>query len=137
MCHIEFRHDPVSAHPCVLLVEDNDLYLHFYTQALRDIADIEVVTARDGFDALVKVTQHRPVIVVTDLDMPGFNGFQMLRILENDPSYLPRHVLVVSGLPDHHIEEQGGLAWHVEYLQKGTLTSELLRDRVNAALKMN
>ena len=62
-------------HKIVLLVDDNSnlrkiLRNHFETQ----FADISVHEAKDGFDAIEKVSQVHPDLIVLDMSMPRLNG---------------------------------------------------------------
>lgn len=60
---------------CVLIVEDDDDVREFM-QLLVSTAGYETMTARDGQDALVKMRQRRPCIVLLDLQMPRMDGWE-------------------------------------------------------------
>jgi CheY-like chemotaxis protein len=60
----------------VLLVDDNPMVLEMLRQGLTPMATIQ--TAPDGADALLKVVDDLPDLIVTDFDMPGMNGRQLL-----------------------------------------------------------
>ena len=67
---------PAPAHrPCVLIVEDDDDVREFM-QLLVSFAGYDTMTARDGQDALVKMRQRRPCIVLLDLQMPRMDGWE-------------------------------------------------------------
>ena len=67
---------PVGHHrPCVLIVEDDDDVREFM-QLLVSTAGYETMTARDGQDALVKMRQRRPCLVLLDLQMPRMDGWE-------------------------------------------------------------
>ena len=78
--------------PCVLIVEDDDDVREFM-QLLVSTAGYETMTARDGQDALVKMRQRRPCLVLLDLQMPRMDGFTFLRILM---TRRPTPVIVIS-----------------------------------------
>jgi two-component system chemotaxis response regulator CheY len=61
--------------PCVLIVEDDDDVREFM-QLLVSTAGYETMTARDGQDALVKMRQKRPCLVLLDLQMPRMDGWE-------------------------------------------------------------
>ena len=61
--------------PCVLIVEDDDDVREFM-QLLVSTAGYETMTARDGQDALVKMHQRRPCLVLLDLQMPRMDGWE-------------------------------------------------------------
>ncbi len=61
--------------PCVLIVEDDDDVREFM-QLLVSTAGYETMTARDGEEALVKMRQRRPCLVLLDLQMPRMDGWE-------------------------------------------------------------
>ena len=61
--------------PCVLIVEDDDDVREFM-QLLVSSAGYDTMTARDGQDALVKMRQRRPCMVLLDLQMPRMDGWE-------------------------------------------------------------
>ncbi len=64
----------------VLLVDDHQLVRHGLEQLLAAAVDIEVVgTAADGAEALERITELRPDVVLMDLLMPGVDGVQATR----------------------------------------------------------
>ena len=65
---------PAGHRACVLIVEDDDDVREFM-QLLVSTAGYETMTARDGQDALVKMRQRRPCIVLLDLQMPRMDGW--------------------------------------------------------------
>jgi CheY-like chemotaxis protein len=115
----------------VLIVEDNELLIDFYRQALSGLGDISVVIARNGYEGLIEVCAHQPQIVIADLSMPQFDGFKMLRILDNDPKHRPAHFIVVSGLGEEEITSAGGLPQGSHLIPKKQLTSALIHELVS------
>lgn len=114
----------------VLIVEDNELLIDFYRQALSGLGDIMIVTARNGYEGLIEVCEHQPQIVIADLSMPQFDGFKMLRILDHDPKHRPAHFIVISGLDSAAIESAGGLPQGTHLVPKKLLTSSLIHELV-------
>src|SRR6201994_2919474 len=58
----------------------------------------EVVTAFNGLEALAKIAEHAPDIVLLDVMMPGMDGFEVCRRIKSDPktAYIP--VVMVTAL---------------------------------------
>ena len=68
----------------ILLVEDDPNQLLLYEEELKS-AGYEVVTARDGREALEMAGKARPDLVVMDISMPGMDGIEsMSRMLSQD-----------------------------------------------------
>jgi DNA-binding NtrC family response regulator len=55
----------------------------------------EVAQAGDGKDALTKISQFHPDVVITDLVMPGFNGLELIQLLQKELIFSP--VIVLTG----------------------------------------
>jgi DNA-binding NarL/FixJ family response regulator len=79
----------------VLVVDDNESVRRSICQILNSQADIEVVCeAVDGADALYKIGEHRPDVVLLDITMPAMNGLEVAETLKQKfPSV---QVLIVS-----------------------------------------
>ncbi|HEY5950086.1 MAG TPA: response regulator [Kofleriaceae bacterium] len=83
----------------VLVVEDSSTMRQLICMALRKIAGIVLVEATDGKDALVKVGEITPDLVLTDLNMPEMDGFSLIQELRSRPAFakLPVIVLTTAG----------------------------------------
>jgi CheY-like chemotaxis protein len=83
----------------ILIVDDSETVLNFLRAVLE--GEHEVITATDGNDALTKVHQSLPDLVVTDSIMPNLDGFGLLRALRSDPGTdaIPV-IMLTSGSPD-------------------------------------
>jgi CheY-like chemotaxis protein len=60
-------------------------------------------------DGLLEIGREAPDLLITDLRMPGIDGFEMIRRLRADPQLQDLDIVVVSGLTDDEILENGGL----------------------------
>jgi len=65
--------------------------------ALLDQAGYHVVEAHNGLQALERAIDLRPDIVVTDLHIPGIDGYELTRRLKNDPRTGDIPILAVTG----------------------------------------
>lgn len=79
----------------VLVVDDNESVRRSISKILWSQADIEVVCeAADGSDAVRKIREHQPDVVLLDITMPGMNGLEVAETVKVEfPSV---HVLIVS-----------------------------------------
>jgi len=78
----------------VLLVDDNDDFLQGLSTWLTEDAKLDIVgRAGTGEDALLQVESLSPDLVLTDLSMPGMNGFEVARQIKMRPN-APRVILV-------------------------------------------
>ena len=69
---------------CVLAVDDTRALLNMLADCLKR-GGHDVVLAGDGVEALDKLRQHRPDIVITDLNMPRMNGLDFIEAARKEP----------------------------------------------------
>ena len=92
----------------VLLVDDDRTLLRLYELELQGWnLPLDVVKAHDGFEALIRIGEQRPDLLVSDLSMPGMDGFRMIRTLRGDAGYGQMAIIVVSGLDRTTIASMG------------------------------
>jgi len=89
---------PVSAYRgygTVLVVEDQEEVRRLACRLMEDLR-FDVLSAGDGLEALEIVTQTHCDLVVTDLEMPRTNGYELLSHLRQDPQTRNIPVMVVT-----------------------------------------
>ena len=70
----------------ILLVDDSKTELHFLTEMLTK-RGFTVSTAEGGEEALRRLEEQRPDLILMDVVMPGTNGFQLTRTITRDPRW--------------------------------------------------
>jgi CheY-like chemotaxis protein len=85
----------------VLLVEDNELNREMLTRRLRR-AGLEVVTAADGREALARMQEQQPAVVLMDMSLPVLDGWTACRMAREDEQL--RHIPIIA-LTAHAMEE--------------------------------
>lgn len=97
----------------VLLVEDDPNARGFYSDALR-LSGFRVVTASTGTEALARARADLPDVVVADLGLPDFDGFEVCRLIRLDPrlQHVPAIALTGRSMAIRDIEfaESAGFA---------------------------
>jgi excisionase family DNA binding protein len=94
----------------VLLVEDDAVtreMLRGYCN--RSNMPVDCTAMSSGLEALIDIASIKPDILITDLDMPGVDGFELLRTLRQNPQFNRMTTLVLSALTSEVIESRGGL----------------------------
>ncbi len=81
--------------PTILIVDDEESIRITIGKALRDY---NVIEAANGEEGMQKIQEHDVDLVISDLYMPDFDGFQLLEALRNEGSVIP--VVGISGFVD-------------------------------------
>ncbi|MDX9995123.1 MAG: response regulator [Rhodocyclaceae bacterium] len=103
----------------ILVVEDEEDLRRVYEIVLsRWPMQPRVVAVADGYAALVRIGIERPDMVITDLHMPGMNGFEMIRSLRAQPELRDMQIVVVTGLDANEIDDRGGIPADIPVLPK-------------------
>jgi CheY-like chemotaxis protein len=108
----------------IVTAEDNADIRALSARSLRRAGHIVFPTA-DGLDALAAVREHRPDVVVTDVDMPRMTGLELCRAIRDDEELAHIPVLVVSGSIDLH-DDRAAKAGVTAVLGKPFMPAELL-----------
>ncbi|RNF28237.1 excisionase [Massilia aurea] len=109
---------PTACARSVLIVDDDAMLLRLYELEISTWGlDLAVRKASNGIEALIRIGEARPDILVSDLHMPGLDGFGMIRTLRNNPATASLPLVVVSGM-DKPMVLAMGLPEDVAYLTK-------------------
>jgi CheY-like chemotaxis protein len=117
--------------PIVLLVEDHEDTRQMYAEFLQEA--YEILGVSDARAALVAAAEHPPDIVVTDLSLPGMDGFELTRRLHTDPGLGAPPVIWLSGLTTGSHQTRARAAGCARVIQKPCLP-DALADAIAAVL---
>jgi len=108
----------------VLLVDDHSVVRSGLRALLTSVTEIEVLEAPNGRDALVRLRQDQPDLVLLDLNLPGIGGLELLRRMLAENSAVRVVVLSMHTEP-LYVARAMQLGAH-GYLSKHTSAEELL-----------
>ena len=114
-----------SNRPRVLCIDDSLLIRKTIAMTLG--AGVELLSAATARDGLKLADEAQPQLIITDIHMPGMDGFEMLAALKANPrtAHIPVVALTsASGVAD---KERGRQAGFVEYVPKTADLSALMR----------
>jgi two-component system cell cycle response regulator DivK len=77
----------------ILIVEDNALNQQLFAELLED-AGYATLSAGEGLDAFNLAKQHRPDLILMDIQLPAISGLEVTRWLKDDPDL--RHIPVIA-----------------------------------------
>jgi len=117
---------PAAAHIPLVLVVDDSITVRRVTQRLLVREGYRVSLAADGLQALEKLQEERPTVVLSDIEMPRMDGFDLARNIRGDArlSNLPI-IMITSRIAEKHREHASQLGVN-HYLGKPYSEEELL-----------
>ena len=125
----------------VVLVEDEPEQLKLFTLIINGWGlNVELHATGDGFSALLHMGQHGADMLITDLNMPGMDGFKMITALRRvGQPHGDMDIVVVTALSREEIGRRGGLPDGVQVFHKPVPYDELeqlVRDRLVAMVAL-
>lgn len=118
----------------VLVVEDDEATRELYRELFEQWGmPVDLIVLDSAFEAMLDIANIHPHLLITDLNMPGVDGIEMLKVLKRSQQLANLHVLVASGLPDAAIAERGGVPEGAMVLRK-PLNFDWLQGYVSALL---
>ncbi len=78
--------------PLVLVVDDSPTIRRVIDMAFSD-TNCEVVSAKDGLEALKKTKEYDPDIIILDVMLPLYNGYQVCSLLKKNPKF--KHIPII------------------------------------------
>jgi phosphoserine phosphatase RsbU/P len=119
--------------PKILIVDDEPFNLDYLEQELEDL-NFEIVLAENGRDALAKVNEESPDLILLDIMMPLMDGFEVLGHLKGEAATRDTPVIVISASSDLRSMVKGIQLGAEDYLPK-PFEPTLLRARIASSLE--
>jgi chemosensory pili system protein ChpA (sensor histidine kinase/response regulator) len=88
--------EPAEALPPLVLVVDDSLTVRRVTQRLLQREGYRVTLAKDGLEGLEKLGEERPAVLLSDIEMPRMDGFDLVRNLRADPKLADLPVIMIT-----------------------------------------
>jgi two-component system, chemotaxis family, chemotaxis protein CheY len=90
----------------ILVVDDSPTVRKFVTVSL-EMQGFSVTSASDGMDALEQLPKKKFDLLITDLNMPNMDGFELIRSLRENPDFKELPVIILTSLADQQNKEVG------------------------------
>jgi PAS domain S-box-containing protein len=120
----------------LLYVEDNPPNIALMQELVDAVPNLRLLTAADASTGLALAHAHRPDIIVLDINLPGMNGFEILRQLKQDHRTREMPVLALSANAQPNDIDRGKAAGFAYYLTKPIDVSKFL-GAIEALLKIH
>ncbi|PKO69493.1 MAG: response regulator receiver protein [Betaproteobacteria bacterium HGW-Betaproteobacteria-16] len=103
----------------LLVVEDDVAMLAIVRSTIDGWGlPIDVTPMSSAMEALIDINALKPDVLITDLKMPGVDGFELLRTLRANPSFSSIVFIAMTGLNPVEVTAKGGLPAHTVAIQK-------------------
>lgn len=123
----------VSTTPTILIVDDDPLNVKLLKTLLS--TEYRTMTACDGAEALEKVNDSPPDLILLDIMMPKVNGYEVTRRIKNDPQTRNIPIILITALGGAEDKALGSEAGADEFLNKPVNKAEL-KARVKSLIKL-
>jgi twitching motility two-component system response regulator PilG len=109
-----------------VMVIDDSKTIRRTAESLLKKAGCEVITASDGFEALAKITEHKPDIIFVDILMPRLDGYQTCALIKNNSIFKRTPVIMLSSKDSIFDRARGRIVGSEQYLTKPFTKEDLL-----------
>ena len=110
---------------CVLIVDDSAT-IRRSAESMLSNEGFQVITAENGFEALSKITRHRPDIIFVDIMMPRLDGYQTTAIIKNNAEFREIPIIMLTSKDGLFDKARGRVVGSDLYLTKPFTREELL-----------
>jgi DNA-binding response OmpR family regulator len=117
----------------LIVVMDDDASTRVLVSAVLRKEGYDVLAAEDGEQGLALIREHKPALIVSDVQMPHLDGFGVLEAVRGDENVATTPIILLTSLQDRAHMRQGMTTGADDYLTKPFAPQEL-RDAVNAQL---
>ena len=83
----------------VMIIDDSSTVRKFVTFTLK-MKGFDVIAAIDGFDALEKIPAKGVDLIITDLNMPNMNGYELITNIKENVSFKNIPIIILSSESD-------------------------------------
>lgn len=111
----------------ILVVEDDTSLLKLYKAKIASWKlPVKLITAEDGYDAIIKILREHPDLLIVDLNLPKLDGFEVIKRVRKDTDFDRMDIIVITGLSPDSFADRGGVPRGVTILGKPVPFSQLL-----------
>jgi DNA-binding response OmpR family regulator len=128
-----YENEILDAPKKICIVEDDDNIREIYSLTLKQ-EGYTVITAVDGEDGMNKIREHKPDLILLDLQMPVKNGFEVMEDLKKDKEISEIPVIVFTNADDEKSTKTIGKFDTRFYVIKSLTTPKKLVGYVREAL---
>jgi CheY-like chemotaxis protein len=118
----------------ILLIEDDPFLIDIYKSKLKEDG-FETEVAEDGDEALGKIKEKKPDLILLDIVLPNVDGWEILKKIRSDPGLKDLKVIILSNLGQKDEVEKGIELGATKYLIKAHFTPTEVTTEIKKILK--
>ena len=122
----ENTESPAEAKKIRILVVDDSATIRRSAQTMLAKEGCDVITAENGFEALSKITRHRPDLIFVDIMMPRLDGYETCSLIKHNKVFKQTPVIMLSSKDGLFDRARGRIVGSEQYLTKPFTKDELL-----------
>ncbi len=111
----------------IMVVEDKQYYHDLYISVLKN-TDYEIVCTYDGNEAMERLDEGKPDLIILDMLLDVIAGDTFLRLIRNIPEYADIPVIVVSGYPERAYAILKDLDQNLTFINKTEINEKLINE---------
>ncbi|MCM0613657.1 Hpt domain-containing protein [Marinobacter sediminum] len=109
-----------------VMVVDDSVTVRKVTSRLLERNGMEVITAKDGLDAVAQLQDHQPDVILLDIEMPRMDGFEVASFVRHDDNLRETPICMITSRTGEKHRERAMAIGVNEYLGKPFQETELL-----------
>ncbi|MEO6696819.1 MAG: response regulator, partial [Gammaproteobacteria bacterium] len=119
---------PATTGMMTVMVVDDSITVRKVTTRLLERHNIQVLTAKDGVDAVALLQEHIPDVMLLDIEMPRMDGYELATLIRNEPrlKHIPI-IMITSRTGEKHRERAMQIGVN-SYMGKPYQESELMKN---------
>jgi len=121
-------HAPETRTKPMVMVVDDSITMRKVTTRVLERADFEVMTAKDGLDALEKLQDSVPDLMLLDIEMPRMDGYELATYMRNDPRLRGVPIIMITSRTGEKHRQRAFEIGVERYLGKPYQEDDLLRN---------
>lgn len=114
--------------PTLVMVVDDSVTVRKVTSRLLERNGMNVLTAKDGVDAIAQLQEHKPDIMLLDIEMPRMDGFEVATLVRHDEQLRDLPIIMITSRTGEKHRDRALAIGVNQYLGKPYQESELLEN---------
>ena len=117
--------NPATKGARVLVIDDSNT-IRSHAGMMLTRAGYDVILAQNGFEAMAKVVQHRPDVILVDIMMPRMDGYQTCALLKRSHRHAATPIVMLSSKDSAFDRARGRMVGALAHLSKPFTSAQLL-----------